>query len=969
MQRSSSKLGQLYHSVSSLGSLQRRTVASQSSNSFCAHGAVLSRKDKLMEPIRGFLEETAQARVKDERTVVRRGGTGVLDRAANWVHATPMRKRRIPPQGIPQQSVEKILSVPSDVFDDDAFNTELGDQMLPKGSFLEVRRNNAVIHAVAMGPYYSGRGRQIHTLTTTGEAIPFNDADVMLCVPGFVEERLMDACGTTKLHTTNAELAARTRVLAELRAIEKEIERAVRYVDNRASKFYDYLKSDNPYEWKKVDVQTAARFYKRPDNLYPSLAINIAVHKHLMDHPRKFVAHPTAYRETQTFLVRPPVQAQNIADITNWMRIEGGRILNEFCDKVKVIMEQGKALRQRSTSTMPHEIPTNYNYTLTDTDREILRFLLDAFHAQRLTQSNPHSLPANYILKRLGMLDDMEWPVNQLGALQQVLTDLGVFSPWTDSASFASRIESLAQQPVIKPLRAPAYPPKPLGPEDLYASDPLEALRHDFGNMPVYVIDDASASELDDGVSIETIPSEPDNYWVHVHVADPTTLLPPTHTLAYRAREMSESSYLVYGTRYMLPPSTFERFSLGYTAATKEPQQVMTFSFKVDAAGDIIDYKVRAAIVKNVHIMTYDAVDATLGLPSFALISPFELPSPSPPSHSPIEPTHVERLKLLYKVSSRLTTNRALRPTFSFVIPSSDVRLAHPILPHLPSPSTETDVSTMRQFKLYGGFPEMSYSVMPPEASMRGARVMISEFMKGACRVASRFGVETGTPLVRRHGSGPLGPDPDAIERLIASRDEFGMVDQYEAAKASVVLPRTVNTLTPKRHWSLGIPDGEGYVRVTSPLRRYVDLIAHWQIKHTLLANSDPARYTKGKRVVFGEDWLLQYAREATFRDRERKRTTVMRGGYWSGMFLKRWLDGEIKSEALDSRTAVFEARPGVVVKDMYTGKYRMRSMVSQLGVWGDIKLDNPLEIGSRVNVRIAGVTMGPGPKVNLEPV
>ena len=826
-----------------------------------------------------------------------------------------------------------------------------------------------MVHAVAMGPRYSGRSQQLLTLTTTGEAIPFNDADIMLCVPGFVDPGLVDACGTMALHTTAAELAARARVLAELRAMDKEIERATRYVDNRAAKFYDHLKSPNSNEWKKVDVQTATRFYRRPNTPDNALAIKIAVHKHLMDHPTKFIAHPTAYRTTQTFLVRPQAQAQNIADITNWMRIEGGRTLNEFCDKVKVIMEQAKVLRQQSTSTTPHEIPTNYNYTLTDTDREILSFLTDAFHAQRFTQFNPHSLPSIYILKRLDLLDDTEWPVNQLAALQRVLTDLGVFSPWTEGSSFATRTESLAHRPTMKPLRAPAYPPKPLGPEDFYTSDSLEAIRHDFGNMPVYVIDDASASELDDGVSIETIPLEPDNYWIHVHVADPTTLLPPTHILSYKAREMSESSYLIHGTRYMLPPSTFNRFSLGHTAATGEPQQVMTFSFKVDGAGDLIDYKVRAASIKNVQILTYDAVDATLGLPSFAPTLPFEPPNTSPSSHAPIDPGHSERLKLLYKVSSRLVTNRVLRPVFSYAVGTSEVRFTHPIPSNLPSPSTETDTSTMRQFKLYGGFPDMSYSVVSVEGLSRGARVMVSEFMKGACRVASRFGIENGTPLVRRHGPGPAGPDPAAIEKLIASRDEFGMVDPYEAAKSQVVLPKAVNTLAPKGHWALGLPDGEGYVRVTSPLRRYADLVAHWQIKHALLANSDPARYTRGKRTVFGEDWLSYYAREVTLRDREQKRVSVMGGEYWSGVFLKRWLDGEIKSETLDPTTAVFEARPGAnLVKSDY-GKYRSRSMIPQLGIWGDITTDSPLEVGARVNVRVAGVKMGARPKVILEPV
>ena len=825
-----------------------------------------------------------------------------------------------------------------------------------------------MVHAVSMGPYYLGRSRQTLTLTTTGRAIPFNDADIMLCVPNFVDPEPVDACGGSELHTTETELVARTRVLEELRAVGKGIEGAIRYVGNRAAKFYDHLKSPDPNEWKIVDVQTAARFYRRPGRPDNASSTIIAVHKHLMDHPTNFIAHPTAYRTTQTFLVRPQAQVQNIADVTNWMRIEGGRSLNEFCDKVKVIMERAKLLRQQSTSTVPHEIPTNYNYTLTDTDREILRFLSDAFHAQRLTQFNPHSLPSIYILKRLDLLDDTEWPVNHLVALQQVLTDLGVFSPWTDGVSFATRTESLAHRPTMKPLRAPAHPPKPLGPEDFYTSDSLEAIRHDFGGMPVYVIDDASASELDDGVSIETVPSEPDNYWVHVHVADPTVLLPPTHTLSYRAREMSESSYLVQGTRYMLPPSTFQRFSLGHTVATGEPQQVMTFSFKVDTAGDLIDYKVQAATIKNIHIMTYDDVDATLELPSSVPTSPFE--SPSPRSCAPIDPSHLERLKLLYKVSSRLLTNRALRPVFNFARAVSDVRFTHPIPPNLPSPYTETNTSMMRQFKLYGGFPDMSFSVTPIDGLTRGARMMVSEFMKGACRVASRFGVENGTPLLRRHGQEPAGADPAEIERLIASRDEFGIVDSYEAAKALVALPKAVNTLAPKCHWALGIPDGEGYVRVTSPLRRYVDLVAHWQIKHTLLANSNPARYTRGKRTVFGEEWLSQYAREVTLRDREMKRTNNLRDEYWSGVFTKRWLDGEIKSETLDPKAAVFEARPGaMLVKTHYSGGggYRMRSMIPQLGMWGDLALDGPLEIGARVNVRISGVRVGPRPKVTLE--
>ena len=141
MQRSSSKLGQLRHSASSLRSLQRRTVTSRSPDTFCSHDAGTGRNDELLGSLHGSIEETTQSRVQHELDVAMKGGLAVLDRAANWAHAKPIWKRRVPPLGVPQLSIEKILQDPQDILDDEIFNTELGDQILPKGSFLEVRRS------------------------------------------------------------------------------------------------------------------------------------------------------------------------------------------------------------------------------------------------------------------------------------------------------------------------------------------------------------------------------------------------------------------------------------------------------------------------------------------------------------------------------------------------------------------------------------------------------------------------------------------------------------------------------------------------------------------------------------------------------------------------------------------------------------------------------------------------------------
>jgi len=64
----------------------------------------------------------------------------------------------------------------------------------------------------------------------------------------------------------------------------------------------------------------------------------------------------------------------------------------------------------------------------------------------------------------------------------------------------------------------------PLGSEYFYPCDPAEHLRHDFGNFPVSVVDDAGAEELDDGLSIEPVPNEPSSAWIHVHIVDPTSV-------------------------------------------------------------------------------------------------------------------------------------------------------------------------------------------------------------------------------------------------------------------------------------------------------------------------------------------------------------------------------------------------------------------------------------------------------------
>jgi len=96
-------------------------------------------------------------------------------------------------------------------------------------------------------------------------------------------------------------------------------------------------------------------------------------------------------------------------------------------------------------------------------------------------------------------------------------------------------------------------------------------------------------------------------------------------------------------------------------------------------------------------------------------------------------------------------------------------------------------------------------------------RNVIAQFMILACRAASRFCVEHGLPALRRSNQRPLAEESDLAE-LLKMRDEFGVVDPIESIKRNIYPRPSELALKPEAHWSLGVPDGEGYTRVTSPL-------------------------------------------------------------------------------------------------------------------------------------------------------
>jgi len=176
-------------------------------------------------------------------------------------------------------------------------------------------------------------------------------------------------------------------------------------------------------------------------------------------------------------------------------------------------------------------------------DWRFIRFIA-SWAALRTVQNHSHLHgAASAILRATGMYDDT---VLDQRVGWTFLQEVGAIAPWENRAHFDMRLPS-----VISRIMPPDHLPK--GTTTLNTSlDVLNGLRKDWGSLPVYCIDDIGASEIDDGVSIESADLL-DEYWIHVHVADPASMIDPRSIIAQNAMSAMRTIYLPDRVIGMLP--------------------------------------------------------------------------------------------------------------------------------------------------------------------------------------------------------------------------------------------------------------------------------------------------------------------------------------------------------------------------------------------------------------------------------
>ena len=740
---------------------------------------------------------------------------------------------------------------------------------------------------------------------------------------------------------------ARVTVAEKVRAFNKAAEDFFNGYAALFKNLYPQVSAAEEDVWVSITVTEAAKLLnvQHPDR---NIVLH-AVYSHLMKHSQMFVMDNHNFLSTQTFYVRPRAQVERFKRVSHLRQTSSPR-LEQFATRAKSIIAELRKMTTNPKNQTPSFNPAA-ELAFTEDDQLFIRLLLDSLVDIRSVQTDPYTPIVCHIIKAVGLYNgDVD-----SAQVRQFLVDIGVLAPWQDVTSLIevqpALITSLSDpvpSSMARRVAKSGATGTSLGLDDLYPTDPLESIRHDFGQLFVYTIDDHGAHELDDGISVERDASDSSCLWVHVHVADPTAILPPTHSFARRARDMVNSRYLYHRSQSMLPESLAgNKLSLGHSAVNGAAENVMTFSAKVDSAGNIVDYKVRAGIVKNIRVLKYDDVDAAMSFDSQDAVYPFGRPRKLDSIPLNLPPADMENLQLLDLFRKRMVANRLSMPSFSYGIGFPELNVSPTPLP--------VGVVDFTRPGLFCGEPKISYGVREPFSS--GSRQIVAEAAQVANRVASIFGRDHGIPLARRSLAAPVRYDATLAD-LLKLRDETGCVDFFEVRRREMLPSSSRYTLEPAEHWTLGIAEGEGYTRATSPLRRYGDLVTHWQIKHALL-HKQPLFSAREMQSTF------EYigAKEQRWKSVEQSHCK-----WWALAFVKRWMERNQKVgvyNPIESLTGRATARAR---QDIFRGLWVQEVHIAKLGLFGLLEGAAEQDIGAEVAVNIDEIVLTAHPVLRLKP-
>ncbi|TVQ06239.1 MAG: RNB domain-containing ribonuclease [Leptolyngbya sp. DLM2.Bin27] len=245
----------------------------------------------------------------------------------------------------------------------------------------------------------------------------------------------------------------------------------------------------------------------------------------------------------------------------------------------------------------------------------------------------------------------------------------------------------------------------------------------------------------------------------------------------------------------------------------------LSFGITLSAAGDVQDYSIHPSLIRPTYRLTYDDVNEMLELGVTA------------------EP-EIQGLAHWAKVRSQW---RLTQGAISINMPESSIKVT-----------------------------EAGHDIMIDVLNDSVARQVVAEMMILAGEVAAHYGQTHALAIPFRSQPQPELPSDEELISL-----PTGWVRDSAIRRC---MTRSEVGITPSRHATLGL---DSYSQVTSPIRRYLDLVTHFQLKAHLRGEPLPFSSTEVTELAIGAS---SAAYEAVLVERQTKR-------YWALEYLRRHQD------------------------------------------------------------------------------
>jgi exoribonuclease R len=616
----------------------------------------------------------------------------------------------------------------------------------------------------------------------------------------------------------------------------------------------------NPHKHRYLTLHEIADFVLPPafkrSGRYSTYAL-YAVHRSLLQDEVHFrPLREQGHRGSYLYEVSPSAEVQVVQRIEHLVHaylelspklrekmVLSGTGLASFIKNARVAVDQSREIRAFSESGM---VGPSKSHTPTarwsNTDIEVLQFIEMWASYQRFPNYSRMQTMGAAILRQLDRYQDAELLNATTG--WTFLQEVGWIPPWEISSRYRTRfpdVEIKRGAGFVRPT------PEPL--DKALRRDRFEKQRRSWDGITAYCIDSESTEDIDDGVSVERT-SNPEEHWIHVHVADPASSISPEATVAKMAELVPATIYLPGHFDRMLPAKCgHEMFSLGVD------RPCLTFSALVNNEGNLLDSKITPGTLKTVAYMTPEDVNTVIeevrqdprACEEKFVVGTAPRPQiPPKPMTRPgdLNQQQVDELTLLARLGKAFQDQRLDKGATPYYQPRPEPKVNFDEVEQVEGPQGFISVA---------GDPSISISF-----SQSSGNDVVGNCMRLAGEVAAQWCNDRGIPI-------PYRIQPDAVENA-ALIQQYTRDVLYPLLKAGRrpeegqwrhlrgLLGGDNISTTPGPHFTLG---ADMYTKATSPLRRFSDLIVHWQVEAALVEEAKRGKALKGNT----DDSFLPFSR------------------------------------------------------------------------------------------------------------